>query len=345
MQLIKKITKLLRISLLGITMLSLPVYAQQFNYTDGDMILDFSKSGYPDVEIDIGNISNLVSAANAAGGTVQISGLDYNVNSQLLSIFETTTPADAVNELSFTVFGLQNTAAGGVPAKTVYLTQQQTGATTNTAPNDVTASKQNGLVGTVQKIVGLGQSVGLLPWSSINPANSTNNSNKVVIIPTSGVAAINSYTTTGSSDWGSYVSSSPPIANTTSASFSTDGGSVVSDLFEYDYYASGGPSHKAIFKGYFTFKSDGTIYFGVPGSQAPPSTVITISATNHTVTVSFNTTAGVKYSLYYTTNLSLPRSSWTSNAIPPYAGTGSTGTLTDTLATNKARFYTVRSYY
>jgi len=345
MQLNIKLRKLLDLSVLGFTLLGLSAPAASvFNYTDGDLILDFSESGYPDVEVNIGNISNLVSAATTAGGTVQIT--NYNVNSQLLGIFESVTPADAVNNLSFTVFGLQNNASNGVAAKTIFLTQQQTGATTNAAPNDVTASKQTGLIGTVQKIIGLGQSVGLLNWSSSNPANSTNNASKVVIIPTSGVAAVNSYTVTGSGDWGSYVSSSPSIANTTSSSFSTDGGSVISDLFEYDYYASGGTSHKAVFKGYFTFKSDGTLSFSVPGAQVSPSTVITaITVTNRTVTVSFNTTTGVKYSLYYTTNLNLARSSWTSNAIAPYTGTGSTGTLTDTTATNKARFYNVRSYY
>jgi len=332
-----KLSKLLHFSVLGLALLGLSVYAQQFNYTDGDLILDFSKTGSSDVEINIGNITNLVSAANAAGGTMQLNGLDYNITSQLLGTF------GDVNNLSFTVFGLQNLAAGSVAAQTVYLTQQQTGATANSPPNDVTGTKQSGLVGAVNAIVGLGQATGIRPWSLANPANSINNTAKVVIIPTSGVSAADSYTTIGPSAWSGNAPSSPPIANSTSATFSTDGGSVISDLFEYDNL---GKTHLTIFKGYFTFKSDGTMSFSVAGSQAPPSTLITsITATNQTVTVSFNTTNGVNYSLFYTTNLSLARSSWTSNSIPPFAGTGSTGTLTDTTASNAARFYTVQSHY
>jgi hypothetical protein len=60
--------------------------------------------------------------------------------------------------------------------------------------------------------------------------------------------------------------------------------------------------------------------------------------------VNFNTVIGVNYSLIYSTNLNLSRSGWT--VIPgSVAGTGVTGTLTDTTATNAARFYSVKSSF
>ena len=248
-----------------------------FNYTDGDLILDFSKSGSSDVVVDIGNLASLNTAAVTAGGTVALSGGSspspyFNITSQLLGTF------GDVNGLSFTVFGLQNSASGGVAAKTVYLTQQQTGGSPNTPPNNVTASKQTGLVGVAQSVIGLGSGTGILPWSSANAADSTNNTANVAIIPTSGAAAANSYTTKGAGAWGSYAPTSPSIANTTSGTFSTDGGTITSDLFEYDYYSSGGPSHPTVLQGEFTLDNAGTLSFTTIEPVPEPSTYGLITA-------------------------------------------------------------------
>jgi hypothetical protein len=130
-------------------------------------------------------------------------------------------------------------------------------------------------------------------------------------------------------------------ANTTSGTFATANTSTISDLFEFDPV---GPSHKAVYVGYFTFKSDGTLYFRLPSSATPlPTTITSITKNSGTVSVNFNTVSGTNYRLLYTTNVTLSRSSWT--IIPgSVAGTGATGTLSDTSATDAARFYTVQSY-
>jgi hypothetical protein len=158
----------------------------------------------------------------------------------------------------------------------------------------------------------------------------------VAIIPTSGLQKANSYTVTvGASFTGA------PTNPRQTLNLSTTN-NITSDLFTFDP-AFNGTTTPAAYDGYFTFDSDGTVYFTLP---LPTSTIITsITAGGGTALVSFNTVVGVKYSLFYTTNLNLARSSWTSNAVPPFAGTGATGTITDSTATNAARFYTVKSSF
>lgn len=325
--------KLLNLGAIALFLAGLSAYAQTINntYADGDLIVDFSKVGATyDVEVDLGNLASLTNAARVAGGTVQISA--YDPASQVVGIF------GDVNSLSFSVFGIQNNASGSISANTSYLSDQQAGANPNTAPNDLTGSRQNVLKSTELGILGLDgfggyQINGLLPWSAANASDPVYNSATVVIIPT---ASASSYTSLAGSFNGA-PSGFP--ANTTSATFSTGGKSTISDLFEFDPVGS---SHKAVYVGYFTFNPDGTLNFSLP---SPPSTTITsVSAGAETVSVKFNTVTGVNYNLIYSTNLSLSRSSWT--VIPgSVAGTGATGTLTDTTATNAARFYSVKSSF
>jgi len=165
---------------------------------------------------------------------------------------------------------------------------------------------------------------GILPWSAANSANATNNTATVVIIPTT---SISSYTKIVGASFG------PVNPKNT---FVTDG--TISDLFEYDPVGS---SQNAIYRGYFTFNSDGTLDFSLP---APPSTTITaIHSTAGTVSVTFNTVNGVNYRLRYSTQLNTSRSTWT--IVPgSVLGNGAPAILTDTSATDAERFYSVESY-
>lgn len=324
--------KLINLGAIALSLACLPSYAQTIynTYADGDLILDFSKvKATYDVEVDLGNLASLTNAAATAGGTVQINA--YNATNQLVGIF------GSVNSLSFSVFGIQNNASNSVAANTSYLSDQQAGTNPNSAPNDLTGSVQNSLKGTENGILGLdgfgGYNInGLLPWSAANAANATNNSATVAIIPQGDV---NSYTSIAGGFNGA-PSGFP--ANTTSGTFSTANTNTISDLFEFD---SVGTSHKAVYRGYFTFKSNGTLYFNLP---TPPRTTITsVSNNGGTVSVNFNTVSGTNYRLLYTTNIALNFSSWT--IIPgSVSGTGATGTLSDTSVTDPVRFYTVQSY-
>jgi hypothetical protein len=154
--------------------------------------------------------------------------------------------------LQFSIFGIQNNAAGSVAANTSYLSIQQSGASPNSAPNDLTGSGQNLLKTTELGILGLDgfggyNGSGLLPWGIANSAGPT-----VAIIPNGNV---NGYTHLA----GSFNGAPGGFPTITTPSTFTSGGSVTADLFEFD--PGQGPSHQAIFAGAFTLNNDGTLDF------------------------------------------------------------------------------------
>ena len=212
--------------------------------TSGDLILDFSRSGYNDLEVDLGSLGSLQSEAVAAGGTVQLNA--YNVSSQLLNDF------GSVNGLSFTVVNryLNNVA---------WVTQTQTSSSgPNPAPNDLSGGTAHTLAGNI-----LGVSTAITTWSGQNPASSSGNTANVASIPSSaalGAAYVDSYTHLAS-EISSYAHNS---ANTAPGNFSS--GDIVSDLFQYSGLGVNTPS---VFEGDFTFNSDGTLDFSVPAVAAP----------------------------------------------------------------------------
>jgi len=222
----------------GLVLSGLSAHAQ-ISYTDGDLILDFSQSGASDVEIDLGSLGSL----NSLSG-----GSPHQIGSYSSSL---TTAGASLNSLQLSIFGIQNNAAGSVAANTSYLSIQQSGASPNSAPNDLSLPNQNLLGSTELGILGSDgfggyNTLGLLPWANANAAGPT-----VAIIP-SGNA--NGYTHLAGSFNGA-PSGFPTI--TTSSTFAS-GGSVIADLFEFDPVGS---SHKAVYDGDFTFNSDGTLDF------------------------------------------------------------------------------------
>jgi hypothetical protein len=238
----KRLTPILGIA--GVALVALNGHAQQFQYSTGDLILDFSETGDPDLEVNIGTLSTLTADAVANGGTIEVAGGGlnaYNVNSQLLATFGST------SGLTFSVVGTSGTTSD-------YLTESRANpAVANTAPNNVaTAATASASTAITQTIVGSGNATGILPWSAGNPAGTGNTAN-VAIIPTSGVASINSFTHNIGNVTG-YISPDT-LGNATPGSFS---GSIVSDLFGYVPKSS---QTKATDEGYFTFNSDGSLDF------------------------------------------------------------------------------------
>jgi len=222
----------------GLALSGLPAHAQ-ITYNDGDLILAFSQSGHSDVEADLGSIASLTSLSG--GSTVQIGSFGSYL----------TTAGSSLNSLSFAIFGIQNNAAGSVSANTSYLSIQQSGASPNTAPNDLTPSVQNTLKATELGILGLDgyggyNALGLLPWSIANSAGPS-----VAIIPSGNV---NGYTHLA----GSFSGAPNGFPTSTTSSTFASGGSITADLFELNPVGS---SQKAVFAGAFTFNSDGTLDF------------------------------------------------------------------------------------
>jgi len=223
----------------GLALTGLSAHAQVFNYTDGDILLDFSQSGGThDVEVDLGSLASLDS--QSGGSTVQLA----NFSSQL------TTAGLNVSSLAFSVFGINNSVG------TLWLSQTQPGANPITAPNDLSATSQAAVQSKVLGILGSdgfgGFNVnGILPWSAA-PANAgPNNTATTAIIPTS---SHSSYTYLAGAGW-SGAPSNPK--NTTPASFTS--GSITSDLFQFD--PTGNTAQPSGYEGYFTFNSNGALDF------------------------------------------------------------------------------------
>jgi hypothetical protein len=242
------------LGLAGLALSGLSAHAQ-INYHDGDLVLDLSQSGHSDVEADLGNLASL--ATLSGGSTVQIGSFSSYL----------TTAGDSLNSLQFSIFGIQNNAAGSIAANTSYLSIQQSGAGPNTAPNDLTGSVQNTLKSTELGILGLDgfggyNTSGLLPWSAANPANVTTNSATLSIIPNGNV---NGYT----HEAGSFNGAPSGFPTTTTSSTFSSGGSVIADLFEFD--PGQGSTHQAIYDGAFTFNSDGTLDYTSVSAVPEPS--------------------------------------------------------------------------
>jgi hypothetical protein len=103
----------------------------------------------------------------------------------------------------------------------------------------------------------------------------------------------------------------------------------------------------AYFVGYFILNVNGTMTFTRASASAPPPppapTVVSVRRAANVSTVSFTTTNGANYTLYYTNaaGLTTPASSW------PVAGSlignGGTNSLNDT-TTDPVRFYRVGAH-
>jgi hypothetical protein len=234
------------LGLAGLAVSGLSAHAQ-ITYNDGDLFVAFSQaSATADVEIDLGSLSYLQGLSG--GSTVSLG----NISSDL------TLAGASLNSLTFSVFGLQNAPNGSIAGNTSWLSLTQTGASPNAPTAGLTPSKQNALQSNELGTLGLTPlgnlaSKGLLPWSAANAAGA-NNTASTAIIPNSD---INSYSkiTAGSGNIGANVTG---YKNTTSGTFVTDGGSITSDLFEYDPTGTANPS---VYQGYFTLNSLGVLSF------------------------------------------------------------------------------------
>jgi hypothetical protein len=240
----KRLTPLLGLAAAGLAGLS--ATAQQFNYNNGDLILDFSKAGSADLEVDIGNVSQFTS--QTPGTTVTVGG--YSINSQLLSTF-----GGSLSGVQFSVFGTD----ANTPVD--YLTlRRSTPSVQNPAPGDFTSSKLNTVSSDIQGIIGSGASKGILPWSAGNPADPVANTTTAVVIPTSGVAAVNSFSSLYNASGGlKSALAAPGIVNTA-------GTGSVSDLFAY---AGAGSSTPSTFLGDFSFNTDGSVSFSTVAVPEP----------------------------------------------------------------------------
>ncbi len=322
--------------------------AQVFNYTTADICLGFRQTGSYrgnyEVVADGGQASNYV--ALAVGTTISVP----NLSPSQLSPGSFT----SFDNLQWSVTAYYiGTKYPGYPTETIWVTVPRTNVSVQTtAPTRLSSTFQQTIVSEIQGI--------LLGAKDISTALEVSNQfNTPYLVQES----ISLYSEQILSD---HMASTVDFTQgtlqdtwaegnleiTTPNSFS---GTVRSDFYEVrpltdfngvpindPHVGTNGPAY---FVGYFQMDSSGNMTFTRAASSSvppePPVPTLKVSRSGTTSTISFNSTNGAVYTLFYTNSagLSRPTSTWPSNTTT-ITGNGSTQSFTDTTtATN--RFYRV----
>ena len=315
---------------------SLQANTPVFVYTNRDLILSFSKTGADggrtspnDLEVNIGQAS--VYYAATPGSTITVS--QYN-STQIAAAF------DNLNDLSWTVGGcvpLGDTGDASVPFKTLWVAAPRLNPSNMaTAWVRDSANAQGTTVAEINSILG-----NAAFYSGTIAANATNNTPSVIAVP------VNSGHEAGAflGPFGNYKNTfQGDVENTTPPNFITGNTTSRSDLYELrPDSTSTQPAGKYL--GYFELRANGTLVFvAAGGSTPPPAPVLTITVSNSLQTISFPTTTGASYKLYYTNAVGLlaPTASWPT-ASTTITGDGTTKSFQDS-STDANRFYRVQAH-
>ena len=294
----------------------------QFNYTDRDLLLTFRKIqpgdvGTVDLEVDIGQASTYYNAS--PGSSFQIT--TYDPNNQLIALLS---DADGLGNLGWSIAGCvsptqDNGSDPSKPTDTLWVTAPCVDPNTP-APAWVEKSiYQQGPV--ALKITSILNNAAT--WGESTHTDSVTNTATVAAIPTSSQQADNNLL----SDIGNLGSFWGNIENTTPSTFST---STFATPARSDLYELKPGSGNGTFLGYFLLGTDGTLTFNAPSAvvsfPAPTLTITNDGAGN--VDISYQSTAGGTYTLYYTSinNITAPISTW-STASSTITGDGTVQTF------------------
>ncbi len=238
------------LGLTGLGLIASSLQAQVFTYQSRDLVLNFSRTGSSDLEVNLGPVDYF---QNLAGGsTVALTG-KYSINDQLLPTFGN------LNSLTFSVLGAQR-GTGADPANTSWVTLKRADVDVETtAPSRYTISKTGQIQSAISGVYGFGgasSGANIYAGSAEYPPSSST----ALIIPTTGLAAANSYSVKyGATGSVKSLLTAPGAENTTPSNFSsTPGAYIRSDLYEYE---PGSAGTSALYLGAFTFANDGTAYF------------------------------------------------------------------------------------
>ncbi len=310
--------------------LSLTSNAQPFlTPNNGDLLAGFRKTGANqanyEVVVNIGNVTNL--EALAPGTQVSIG--QYKA-SQLADAFSD------YNNLQWSVFGSSKVFGSwaGFPYTTIWYTLPRDNADSQTqAPGRVPSSGQTQVK---QWILSAGYGAAFISTAGVSNADNTVS---FIREPSGDAAHALSVSIEDPNDntLGDFNGSlNFAVENTTPASFSS---AVRSDLYQSCPSGSMDPiSHattgSAYYVGYFQLNPDGTMSFTRASNTTvtpPPPPVVSIGRAGSTSTLSFSTTNGATYSVYYTNaaGLATPLSTWP--VLPGMiTGDGSVKSVSDT---------------
>ncbi|SPE55819.1 exported hypothetical protein [Verrucomicrobia bacterium] len=341
-------TIFLALSLAGLAQGTL---AQTFTYNVADLCLGFRKTGdyqeNNEVVVDIGQASGYVGLS--IGTTIAVP----NFSPSQLSPGSFT----SLNNLQWSVTGYTVTGTyPNYPKDTLWVTVPRSSANVqSTPPTRLRTSNQQTIVPEIEGIFLGAQRVSI----GVGVSNQFNTpffeQESIVNYPdyilTDFMGGINDPTE------GTLQDTWPEdnLEITTPNAFS---GSVRSDLYEVRPLTDAqghpivdphtGTNGPAYFVGYFQFNSNGTMTFtraaSSTNSAPPPPPTLVIARINSTATISFGTTNGATYTLYFTNSAGLrqPVANWPSSPTT-IIGDGTTKQFVDPL-TSANRFYQVGAH-
>jgi hypothetical protein len=320
--------------------------AVPFVYNDqADLFIGFRKvnpfTEANEAVVNIGSVSNYL---NMAPGTT-ITNITQFTSSQL-----SPDTFSSLNHLTWSVFGMVDDTVEFFPADTIWVSNPRSNpATQSTPPPRADDSYMSNIPGNMRAIFG---GAGVISGSSSPGPDNTATFVKEVIANSSGqnlsvyiAGSVNANLGTFQDSWINGNTLNPiNCENSTSGTFTNNTTVSRSDLYQvipngYTDPYTGQTSGASYYVGYFTFNTNGVMSFTRAGGSVVTPPVISISRSGTTNTISFTSQNGGTYTLFYSSGLTTPTATWSSNAVT-ISGNGSGQSFQD-ITTGTNRFYRV----
>ncbi|HLH52075.1 MAG TPA: hypothetical protein VKY92_00445 [Verrucomicrobiae bacterium] len=286
--------------------------AQPFVYKDNDLLLGFRKTGTfqanYELVINIGQGTNYTHLA--PGASIAVPNF---TPSQLGDAF----PNTNLNNLNWSVLGNPKVSLTGYPASTLWISVPRTNASVQSAPPSRLYKSLQQQTSTQIASIFAGAAV----ISSTIGTSNLDNTATFVREPINNDSDLTAFIGSQQDSTASTLHDTWP-QNVEINTGTTLPGPVRSDLYEVRPIGSVDPhtgltNGAAYFVGYFQLQADGTMTFTRASTNSippgpPPAPSLSLSRTVGGPSISFMTTNGATYSLYYTNSagLSAPLSKW-----------------------------------
>lgn len=287
--------------------------ASAFTYTNTDLLLIFRKDGFNDVEFNLGSVSNFLGQTTSV--QIPVTNWDQalvrgNFNNSFAGV---------------SVALLAATATDDSPRR-VWLTSGSTTAT----PTDVSGSKW-GQIRSKIDFIGV-------QAATITEASATQN---YVVSPNAASSYTQIASSGGSLDVGTISGLAPSIVEA----------AIPAKLRFFEIKANNAnPKPPATLVGTFDLAADGSLQFTagsdvvVPSQPPPAPQILSLTRVADVSTISFTTTNGATYRLWFApaSGLGAARTNWTALSAT-LVGIGASASLTDQ-TTDADRFYSVEAW-
>lgn len=238
-------------AVIGTSILAPRAGAQVFSFSNQDIFLDFSKSGSPDYEVNLGLVTQITTLSPQSTISFTTGGGAAYTPASLLANF-----GGSLDGVSFAAFAGSPSAANGVAANTAFETwSRATPSTQNTTgPTDSNTSKTVSIISQINGLAGIDNAAdGAVLYGGGHPGSSL--SSTAIEIPT---ASVDSYTSLFGGTGGLKSLVTARVQNTAPVSFSS--GYVASDFYRLIPH-TGTPALQGAYLGDFQLGSDGQLLF------------------------------------------------------------------------------------